>query len=99
MSDDKPNPVADVLKGLGLIFRAAKTTVEKLPTKDLEQVVVTSAREVGRAIENVAATLEREVFGRKRSGGRADDEAAKSEEPHEPQEPQRPQEPKPPDKV
>jgi hypothetical protein len=65
MPDDKPNALDDVRRGLGLLFRAAKTTVEKLPTKDLEEVVVTSAREVGRAIENVGKTLEREVFGKK----------------------------------
>ena len=63
--DDKPNPVSDVIKGLGLLFRAAKTTVERLPKKNLEEEVTTSAREVGRALENVAATVEREVFGRK----------------------------------
>jgi hypothetical protein len=65
MPEDKPNAFDDVRKGLGLLFRAAKTTVEKLPTKDLEEVVVTSAREVGRAIENVGKTIEREVFGKK----------------------------------
>ena len=65
MSDDKPSPLDDVRKGLGLLFRAARTTVEKLPTKDLEEAVVTSAREVGRAIENVGKTIEREVFGKK----------------------------------
>jgi hypothetical protein len=65
MSDDKPSPFDDVRKGLGLLFRAARTTVEKLPTKDLEEVVVTSAREVGRAIENVGKTIEREVFGKR----------------------------------
>jgi hypothetical protein len=65
MPDDKPNAFEDLRKGLGLLFRAAKTTVEKLPTKDLEDAVVTSAREVGRAIENVGKTLEREVFGKK----------------------------------
>jgi hypothetical protein len=63
MSDEKPNPLADAVKGLGLLFRATKTTVEKLPRKDLEEILVTSAREVGRAIENVATTVEREVFG------------------------------------
>ena len=68
--DNKPKPLDDVRKGLGLLFRAAKTTVEKLPTKDLEEVMVTSAREVGRAIENVGKTLEREVFGdRDKKGG------------------------------
>ena len=33
--------------------------------QDLEEVVVASAREVGRAIENVAATIERGVLGNK----------------------------------
>ena len=63
--DQKPNPLEDVRKGLGLLFRAAKTSIEKLPTKDLEEVVVTSAREVGRALENVGKTIEREVLGKK----------------------------------
>jgi hypothetical protein len=65
MSDDKPNPFDDVRKGLGLLFRAAKTTVEKLPKTDLEEAVLSSAREVGRAIENVGKAIEREVFGKK----------------------------------
>src|SRR5271165_4591334 len=64
VSDDRPNPLADVIRGLGLLLRAAKTTVEKLPTKDLEEAIVASAREVGRALENVATAVEREVFGR-----------------------------------
>jgi len=85
MPDDKPNAFEDVRKGLGLLFRAAKTTVEKLPTKDLEEVVVTSAREVGRAIENVGKTIEREVFGKKAG------EASK------PADPPKDDEPKPPD--
>jgi hypothetical protein len=59
---DKHDPIEDVRKGLGLLFRAAKGAVEKIPTKDLEQVVVTSAREVGRALENVAKSVEREVI-------------------------------------
>ena len=75
--DNKPKPLDDVRKGLGLLFRAAKTTVEKLPTKDLEEVMVTSAREVGRAIENVSKTLEREVFG----GGKKDEPSRRDDEP------------------
>lgn len=77
MSDDKtPDPLSDVAKGLGLLFRAARTAARKIPTKDLEEVVLTSAREVGRAIENVAATIERGVSGRVKGdrsapGGRA----------------------------
>jgi hypothetical protein len=61
MSDD-PNPLLDVAKGLGLLFRAARTAAKKLPSKDLEAAVLTSAKEVGRALENVASTIEREVF-------------------------------------
>jgi hypothetical protein len=61
---DEPNPLNDVRRGLGLLLRAARTAARKLPTTDLEGVVTTSAREVGRAIENVAATIEREVFGK-----------------------------------
>jgi hypothetical protein len=100
MSDEKPNPLADVRKGLGLLFRAARTAAEKLPTKDLEEVVVASAREVGRALENVGRTLEREVFGKK-------DEPPAHEKPHDEEPPHDeeshpassppPDEPKPPD--
>jgi hypothetical protein len=69
MSDEKPDPLSDVIRGLGLLLRAAKTTVERVPKKGLEEAVLETAREVGRAIENVAGavagTVEREVFGRK----------------------------------
>jgi hypothetical protein len=61
---DEPNPFSDVRRGLGLLLRAARTAARKWPTKDLEDAVATSAREVGRAIENVAVTIEREVFGK-----------------------------------
>jgi hypothetical protein len=71
--NDKPNPLEDVRKGLGLLFRAAKTTVEKLPTKDVEDAVLTTAREVGRAVESVGRTLEREVFGGKERPAKTDD--------------------------
>jgi hypothetical protein len=69
MSDDKPSAFEDVRKGLGLLFRAARTAVKKLETRGVEEVVVTSAREVGRAIENVASAVEREVFGKKSERG------------------------------
>ena len=70
MSDDKPNPLEDVRKGLGLLFRAAKTAAQKLPTTKVEEVVATGAREVGRAIENVTTTIEREIFGKGSAGAR-----------------------------
>jgi hypothetical protein len=86
MSEDKPpNPLTDLRKGLGLLFRAATTTARKLPTtnlgKELEQAVVTSAREVGRAIENVATTIEREVRGRSGFPGGGTRPNAKDEDP------------------
>jgi hypothetical protein len=65
MADENPNPLSDAVKGLGLLLRAARTAARKLPTKDLEEAVTTSAREVGRAIESVATTIERSVRGRK----------------------------------
>jgi hypothetical protein len=72
MSDaDKPNPIDDLRKGLGLLFRAAKTTIEKLPTGQIEEAVISGAKEVGRAIENVTHSVE-EQFLRKPSA-RADD--------------------------
>jgi hypothetical protein len=81
MSDDRPNPLVDVTKGLGLLFRAARTAVGRLPKADLEEAVVNSAREVGRAIENVASTLEREVLGlRDRHAGGSRASTAKSRE-------------------
>ncbi len=66
MSPEKPDPLSDVIRGLGLLLRAAKTTVERVPKKGLEDAVVETAREVGRAFENVAGTVEREVFTRAR---------------------------------
>ena len=67
MSDEKPNPLADVKQGLGLLFRAAKTAVERLPTDKIEEAVTTSAREVGRAVETVHHEIEKTY--RKATGG------------------------------
>lgn len=94
MSDDKPTPLEDVRKGLGLLFRAARTAVGKLETRGVEDVVVTSAREVGRAIENVASAIEREVFGKKTERQK---ESKSDGSDHEPNEgPSPPDDPKPP---
>jgi len=87
MSDDRPNPLTDVRKGLGLLFRAARTAVGRLPKGDLEQVVVESAREVGRAIENVATTLEREVLGVRKRGEPPKDKDASPPKPGDPGDP------------
>jgi hypothetical protein len=68
MSDDdkpeKPDPIEDVRKGLGLLFRAAKSAIDQLPTRHVEDAVVAGAREVGRAIENVTSTLDKQFFRR-----------------------------------
>ncbi len=59
---EKPDALDDLRKGLGLLFRAAKTTIEKLPTGEIEEAVLSGAKEVGRAIENVAHTVEQQVL-------------------------------------
>lgn len=81
MSDEKPDPLTDVIRGLGLLLRAAKTTVERVPTKGLEDAVLETAREVGRALENVAGTVEREVLGRARGLAREAGEAREKRDP------------------
>jgi hypothetical protein len=63
--DDKKtqsDPVDDLKKGIGLLFRAAKSAVDQLPTEKLEQVVVSGVKEVGRAIENVTDQIDRQIF-------------------------------------
>lgn len=58
----KPDPIEDVRKGLELLLRAATTAVNSLPTDKLETAVVSGVKEVGRAIENVAHAIDKEVF-------------------------------------
>ena len=82
--DDKPNPIEDLRKGLGLLFRAARTTIEQLPTDKLEEAVLSGAKEVGRAIENVAQTVEQQVFRKPTAKG---GDGAKPEEPAKPADP------------
>jgi hypothetical protein len=67
MSDEnpgKPDPIEDVRKGLGLLFRAAKSTLDQLPKRQFEDAVVSGAREVGRAIENVTDAIDKQIFKR-----------------------------------
>jgi hypothetical protein len=61
--EEEPRAFDDMRKGLGLLFRAARTAVKNLPTDPIEKVVVDGAREVGRAVENVASSIEKELFG------------------------------------
>jgi hypothetical protein len=68
MSEDdkpeKPDPIEDVRKAFGLLFRAAKSAIDQLPTHHFEETVVAGAREVGRAIENVTSSLDKQFFKR-----------------------------------
>jgi hypothetical protein len=87
---EEADPVEDLKKGLGLLFRAAKTAVEKLPTGKFEDVVLTGAREVGRAIENVTSTVEKTVLGKdKPVSSHPAAEAKKEEEPKKDEEPKK----------
>jgi hypothetical protein len=96
MSEEKPDPLSDVIKGLGLILRAAKTTVERMPKKGLEDAVLETAREVGRAIENVAGVVEREVLGRKASHGSNEQDKDAPSDADEKKADDKPQDPPPP---
>lgn len=62
MSDDKPKPIDDLKEGLGLLFRAAKGAVDKLPTGKIEEVAQDAAKEVTRAFESLGSELEK-AFG------------------------------------
>ena len=75
-----PDPIEDVRKGLGLLFRAAKSAIESLPTGKVEDAVITGAREVGRAIENVTQTLDKQFFKRDKTEGARDREASEASE-------------------
>ena len=61
MSDEKPktDPVDDLKQGLGLLFRAAKGAVEKLPTDKVEDVAKDAAKEVARAFETIGHEVEK----------------------------------------
>lgn len=60
MSDDqKPKPIDDLKEGLGLLFRAAKGAVEKLPTDKVEETAKDAAKEMGRAFETIGGELDK----------------------------------------
>lgn len=83
---DPPDPLEDVRKGLGLLFRAAQGAVASLPTERLEKVISTGAEEVKRAFVNVSQAIEREVRGDKSPAAAppaAGDKSASTEAPGE----------------
>ncbi len=65
--DDKPKPIDDLKQGLGLLFRAAKGAVDKIPTEKIEGAVKDGAKEVGKAVESVASEIDK-VFVKATSG-------------------------------
>jgi hypothetical protein len=67
--DRRPDPVEDIRKGLGLLLRAAKSAIDSLPKEKVEEVVLSGAREVGRAIENVTQTLDKQFLNRDKAAG------------------------------
>lgn len=90
---DKPNPVDDLKQGFGLLFRAAKGAVEKLPgqvtAKNIEEAVKDGVTEVGKAFETVAGEVDK-MFSKPASSGSTPPaaspaEAKKEEPPKEPE--------------
>ena|GEM_PF-1215163 len=59
MSDDKQKPVDDLKQGLGLLFRAVKGAVERIPTEQIESAVKDGAKEFGRAIDSFSTELDK----------------------------------------
>ena len=53
--------MTDLKEGLGLLFRAAKTAVERFPTEKFEDVAKDAVREVGRAFETLGNEIEKVV--------------------------------------
>jgi hypothetical protein len=68
MSDEKKtDPVDDLKQGLGLLFRAAKGAVEKIPTDKVEDVAKDAAKEVARAFETIGHEVEKVIAPNKKS--------------------------------
>lgn len=84
MSDEqKPKPLDDLKEGLGLIFRAAKSAVEKLPTDKVEDVAKDAAKHVGSAFESIGNEVDKLWNKATAPAGAAPAEAAPGEAPKE----------------
>jgi hypothetical protein len=90
MSDEKPGkPIEDLKQGLGLIFKAAKGAVEKLPTDKVEGVAKDAAKEIHRAFETVGNEIDK-AFGHK-GAAEKDEKAPAAEAKKEEEEKKEPQ--------
>ncbi len=56
-----PDPVEDLRAGLGLLFRAARGAVEKIPTHKIEELVKEGTDKVGKAFHKLPADKIEEV--------------------------------------
>jgi hypothetical protein len=65
---DGTDPIEAARKGLGLLFQAARLTLERIPTQKVEEAVRSGAREVGRVIESVTDSIDEQL---KKHDGRA----------------------------
>lgn len=83
MSDEKPksDPVDDLKQGLGLLFRAAKGAVEKLPTDKVEDVAKDAAKEVARAFETIGHEVEKVISPGAKKGSQPPPAEAKTDAP------------------
>jgi hypothetical protein len=60
MSDDqKPKPIEDLKEGLGLLFRAAKGAVEKIPTDKIEDTAKGAVKEVSNAFDKIGGEFDK----------------------------------------
>jgi hypothetical protein len=56
-----PDPVEDLRAGLGLLFRAARGAVDKIPTHKIEELVKEGTDKVGKAFHKLPADKVEEV--------------------------------------
>jgi hypothetical protein len=59
--EQHPDPVEDLRAGLGLLFRAARGAVDKIPTHKIEELVKEGTQKVGKAFHKLPADKVEEV--------------------------------------
>ena len=53
MTDENEDPLADLKKGIGLLFRAAKSAAHKIPKDKIEDAFKSSVEELQKAVETL----------------------------------------------
>jgi hypothetical protein len=53
MTDENEDPLADLKKGIGLLFRAAKSAAHKIPKDKIEDAFKSSVEELQKAVEKL----------------------------------------------